>query len=511
MSYIIRADEFMASLGVEAYAVGGRVRDALLGRDPKDADYTVFGVELADLRARIEAAGGQDVKPIRLRQGGQFGWRFSVPSKRVAMIEVTLPRTEMSDGPGRAMRVEVDSSLSLREDAARRDFTFNALYYKVAGEGSSLTTWGTGAVLENVYDPTGRGLFDLERRIINTTHAMSFRDDPLRMLRALRFVARGFSLGTEAERQMRTWAPAVDGLTAHGYTSGTLLDELRKILKADHAVDALRVARDTGVLAVAIPELEPMLGFEQNSRYHDMTTDEHTFKALETACRTKAPLRVRFALLFHDSGKPEVAWTGDDGRTHFYEPSDTFWRERARATCPTEPTLDGLEFEEWWPRTKPVDHEVAGVRIWRQFCARVNAGRDLREDVATLIKNHMLTAPPKASRVRRLRVKLGDEMLRDLIMHRACDVSGKGRIDLNSARRLQKWEDIRREAVEKGIPASVKELKVTGKDAINVGLEGKAIGEAFREILDEIVCQPTEDRLTRGWQVDRLAWYAAQR
>jgi tRNA nucleotidyltransferase (CCA-adding enzyme) len=492
MSYIIRADEFMASLGVETYAVGGRVRDSLLGRDPKDADYTVFGVELVELRYLIEKNGGQDVKPIRLRQGGQFGWRFSVPSKRVAMIEVTLPRADTNGGPGRAMNVRVDPYISMEEDAKRRDFTFNALYYRIGGEGSSLTTWGTGAVLENVYDPTGRGLFDLERRIVNTTHAMSFRDDPLRMLRALRFVARGFSLGVEAERQMTTWAPAVDGLTAHGYTSGTLLDELRKILETDHAVDALRVARDTGVLAVAIPELEPMLGFEQNSRYHDMTTDEHTFAALETACRTNAPLRVRFALLFHDSGKPEVAWTGDDGRTHFYA--------KVMQRAP-----DGVV------EVETEDHEVAGVRIWRQFCARVNAGRDLREDVATLIKYHMLTAPPKGSRVRRLRVKLGDEMLRDLIMHRACDVSGKGRIDLNAARRLQKWEDVRREAVEKGIPASIKELKVTGKDAIDVGLEGKAIGEAFREILDEIVCQPTEDRLTRGWQADRLAWYAAQR
>jgi tRNA nucleotidyltransferase/poly(A) polymerase len=505
MSYINRADQFMASLGVEVYAVGGRVRDELLGREPKDADYTVFGESLRDLRNVLEQCGAQDVKPIRLRQGGHFGWRFSVPSMRVANVEVTLPRTERSAGPGRAMEVDVDPNLTLEQDAERRDFTFNALYRRIdmlPTGARHLTTWRDGDVLENVIDPTGRGLYDLERRIVNTTHAMSFRDDPLRMLRALRFVARGFSLGTEAERQMTTWAPEVDGLTAHGYTSGTLLDELRKILAGAHAATALRAARDTGVLAVAIPELAPMLGFEQSSKYHDLTTDEHTFTAIETACKVGAPLRVRFALLFHDAGKPEVAWYDENERLHYYEPSDTVWEdimENLHASFDGALCTDAMASGD-----KPPDHEVAGVRIWRQFCARVNAGRDLREDVATLIKHHMLTAPPKGTRVRRLRVKLGDEMLRDLIMHRACDISGKGKKDMNSARQLGKWEDIRADAARRRVPGSVKELQVSGKDAISAGLEGRAIGAAMRDILDEVVCQPDERRLSREWQLERL-------
>ena len=66
-----------------------------------------------------------------------------------------------------------------------------------------------------------------------------------------------------------------------------------------------------------LPELEDMLGFEQDSRYHDLTTDEHTFTALETAAAADANLRVRLALLFHDC-KPAAAWIGEDDRQHFY-------------------------------------------------------------------------------------------------------------------------------------------------------------------------------------------------
>jgi tRNA nucleotidyltransferase (CCA-adding enzyme) len=101
------------------------------------------------------------------------------------------------------------------------------------------------------------------------------------------------------------------------------------------------------VLAVVLPELAPMLGFEQGSRYHDLNTDEHTFKALETAAHVDAPLRVRWALLFHDAGKPDSAWVGKDGRKHYYARNAPWtkdlgarttrssrralWREAARA------------------------------------------------------------------------------------------------------------------------------------------------------------------------------------
>lgn len=465
MSYIDKADDFVRSLGIEAYRVGGSVRDELKGLKPKDADYMVRGVSLEKLHDVLDRAQARGIRPIKLRQGGQFGWRCQAPNG--AYVEISLPRTEVSDGPGRAMRVKVDPDLSLIEDARRRDFTFNALYRPIM-EGYNTVT-----------DPTSAGLFDLERGYIRTTHEDSFADDPLRMLRALRFVARGFDLAMCTEEQMIKHASEVDGLTARGHTSGTLPDELRKILEGRHAAEALRIARDTGVLAVAIPELAPMIGFEQGSKYHDMTTDEHTFVALDEACKFDAPLRVRFALLFHDSGKPATAWIGPDGHKHYY-------------------ANDGTD-----------DHADVGVRIWREFCARVNAGRDLREDVATLIKHHMLTAGAKGPRVRRMRVKLGDDMLQDLIVHRTCDILGKGKPNRGHLKNMLAWADFREDAAAKGVPASVKGLEVSGKDALDRGLSGSEIGLALRAVLDEVVVRPDAQTMSREWQLKRLLEFTA--
>ena len=102
------------------------------------------------------------------------------------------------------------------------------------------------------------------------------------------------------------------GLAADG------LGELSKLLLGTHPAKALRIARDTGVLVQLLPELEPAIGFEQESRYHALTVDEHTFAVVQAAADAGTPLRVRLAALFHDAGKPQVAWRGTDGRLHYY-------------------------------------------------------------------------------------------------------------------------------------------------------------------------------------------------
>ena len=456
---IERTDNFIASLGVEAYRVGGSVRDELLGRKPKDADYMVRGVTLRDLTTLLRDRGVKRVSPLTDRRGQTFG-------VRAGDIEIALPRREQNAGSGRAQVIVADPSITLEEDARRRDFTFNALYMPISLEGFAAPP----------VDPTGRGMFDLSRGLIQTTHPDSFLDDPLRTLRALRFVARGFSLGTDTRAQMEQWSGEVTGLSANGYASGTVLDEMSKILMGDSVGDALRIARDTGVLASLFPELAPMLGFDQGSRYHDLTTDEHTFKALNTAAVAEASLRVRWALLFHDAGKPESAWVGDDGRKHYY-------------------AANGTE-----------DHEVVGERIWRAVAERIGVPRELREDVARLILHHMVSLEGhfKASKVRRGRIKFGDALLRDLYIHRACDISGKGMPDVLHLGRLKAMEDARREARTQGVPCSVRDLKVTGHDAMAAGLSGAAIGEALQSILVDVASQPSARVLTREWQLARL-------
>ncbi len=457
-----RADNLISSLGLEAYRVGGSVRDQLMGRRIKDADYMIRNATSYQIRTAVKANLPEaKITALKLRDGRQVGVR--VAAKGYGLLEIALPRTEVSTGPGRQdFEIVTNPKLNLAEDACRRDFTFNALYASLSG---------------TIFDPTGRGLWDLQHKMINTTHPDSFRDDPLRILRALRFVSTlGFELGSYTRAEMENHADAVTGLTQKG-VSGTALDELCKLLMGPNVAGALRDASDTGVLSVLLPELADMLGFEQGSKYHDLTTDEHTFKALETAAHVDAPLRVRMGLLFHDCGKPASAWVGKDGRTHYYQSKDS--------------------------RTE--DHEVVSDRLWRDAAKRLNAPRDLRNDVSTLILNHMVVVHGsiKATKVRRARVKLGDDLLRDLYLMRMCDISGKGPGKVNRAQieNVGKLERVRQDAQDAGVPATVKNLPVDGHDMKALGLIGRDIGRVLGTLLDEVACQPNLN--DRDWLINR--------
>jgi tRNA nucleotidyltransferase/poly(A) polymerase len=466
MTRIDRHDEFVRSLGVEAYRVGGSVRDEILGREPKDADYIVRGITLTELAERCAKAGDK-AKPLTDRQGQQFGVRTA---KRG--IEIALPRAERNAGEGREQLIWVHPNLTLAEDAKRRDFTFNALYRRVDTAGRALM----GVEIE---DPTGTGVHDLQHRIVRTTHQDSFRDDPLRTLRALRFVS---TLDADIEPftllQMRVFANKVTGLTHNGHTSGTVFDEFSKLLMGQQPAKALTLAAEHGVLAAAMPELAAMIGFE-GGPYHDLTVDEHTFKAIQTAANVDARLRVRWALLFHDAGKPEAAWISEgDGRVHFYEN-----------------IKQGKEA-----------HEAVSERLWRAAAKRMNVPRRFIEDVATIIREHMVADKHRAPQVwvNRMRVKLGDDLLRDLLMHRSCDFAAKKTATHFGIRHMKILESYRQEAQEAKVPTSVKELKINGADAKAAGHEGAAIGMALRRVLDEVVCDPTSLKLSRGWQSGRL-------
>lgn len=469
MTRIHQADQFVGSLFEEVYRVGGSVRDEIIGRRPKDADYIVRGVGLDAMAYKLRDEGCK-IAPIVARNKAVLGWRTSIP--QTGLVEIVLPRTEQSAGRGRDMEIHVDPALSLAEDAKRRDFTFNALY-KGVGPG-----YPESAIEGGVIDPTSNGLYDLQHRIVRVTHAVSFRDDPLRILRALRFISTlDADLSDETVALMTRFADEVTGLTDKG-VSGTVFEEFGKLLMGQAPGKALRIARDTGVLAVAMPELAPILAHDPNSRYHDLSTDEHTFKALDTAAKVDAPARVRWALLFHDSGKPDAEWVGPDGRKHYY-------------------ARDEDEY----------DHEIHSGARWMALGRRLNVPKALRHDVYTLIVNHMVPTKTRSTgvRVRRMRVAFGDELLHDLLLHRICDLYGKDvKVARNHIDHIAKMEALRSEAAAAGVPASVKDLVVNGHDAKKAGLDGRDIGNTLNALLDEVVCEPDERRLSREWQLARL-------
>jgi tRNA nucleotidyltransferase (CCA-adding enzyme) len=473
------ADDFMASLGLpEVYRVGGSVRDGLLGRSTKDHDYLVRGASIERIAESIHATGSATARSLTLRDGRAVGVRTHLPGAGV--IDITLPRKEISTGSGhRDFEIVCDPALSLEEDAHRRDFTMNALYRDV--------------VTGQVHDPLGRGHADLDAGLIQTTHPYSFRDDPLRILRALRFMSvLGFVLSESTYQQMCEHASHVTALTLRG-VSGTTLEELSKLLMGVEPLNALVKMCDSGVFEVLLPELASMIGFDQRTVHHDKSLDLHTFQAIQVAADRDASLRVRLALLFHDAGKPWMAWRDVDGRAHYYPLTAAKARE-----CGAPPTA--VYSHEWW-----------GAWLAERALIRLNAPADLRRDVITLVERHMLRlgGQVKPIKVRTWRSEMNDDLLSDLFEHRRCDVLGQGKDDVvGPLASLAQIEAAQALAVAEGVPRSTKELAIDGRALTALGLEGSAIGEVQRQLLHEVMAQPKLN--DRAWLHRRAAELARQ-
>src|SRR6478672_2175329 len=303
-------ENYVRSLGLDAYLVGGAVRDELLGLESKDADFLVPGVDTDGLKRALEPHGRVEDLIVA---GRLVGVRLHPRDKDVrkltpAGIEFAPPRREVSTGRGRHdFEIVADASLSVEDDMRRRDFTVNAMAKRLS----------TGELV----DPLD-GRADLQRRVLRTVSATSFAEDPLRIVRALRFVSQlDFDLDDTTLRQMRAEAASVELVSAERIGGGIAADgmgELSKLVLGAQPAKALRIGRDTGVLVHVLPEFEPAIGFDQESRYHDLTVDEHTFAVVQAAADRGRALPVRLAALFHDLGKPHAAWRGRDGRLHYY-------------------------------------------------------------------------------------------------------------------------------------------------------------------------------------------------
>jgi tRNA nucleotidyltransferase (CCA-adding enzyme) len=244
---------------------------------------------------------------------------------------------------------------------------------------------------------------------------------------------------------------------------------------------------ETGVMAVLLPELEPMLDFDQRSRYHSKSTSEHTFDAVQAAANMHqhAPLRVRLALLFHDCGKPKMAWVDEKGLQHYYALDP-------KRAVELEAGVASLE-----------DHETWSARFATAALTRLNAPKKLRQDVVTLIERHMLPLHEnfRPIKVRKLRAELGDDLLRDLITHRLADVLGKGG-DTTAAVEVLTWiANEQDRAIAAHVPLSPKELDISGKELVGLGLDGREIGRVQKQLLHEVLAQPKLN--TNDWLVNR--------
>jgi tRNA nucleotidyltransferase (CCA-adding enzyme) len=453
-------EKYVRGLGLDAYLVGGAVRDELLGIDSKDADFLVPGVDTEGLRAALAAHGRvEDLvvadRLVGIRLHPRDG---SVRRLTPAGIEFAPPRKEVSTGPGRHdFEIVADPDLSVEDDMRRRDFTVNAMARRLEDDA--------------LVDPLG-GQADLEARRLRTVSPQSFREDPLRLVRALRFVSQlGFEPDPELLTQMREEAPAVKLVSGERIGGGLAADgmgELSKLLLGKDPAHALRLARDTGVLVELLPEFGPAIGFDQESRYHDLTVDEHTFAVVQAAADANFSLAVRLAALFHDLGKPLVAWRGHDGRLHYY--AKPGFAERG--------------------------HDQVGADLAAGALLRLRYPNKLRQRVVRIVRRHMFQ-PRKGDdlRARRFLRRNGDELAFELIDHKQADLLGKRGSDgepppLEEIARLARFREVVQQ--ELASPHRLRDLAVDGNDLIALGVRpGPQLGRMLHDLLDAVVDEPT--------------------
>jgi tRNA nucleotidyltransferase (CCA-adding enzyme) len=428
-------EEFVRGLGLDAYLVGGAVRDELLGLESKDADFVVPDVDYEGLHAALEPHGKVEQLEVA---GRRVGARLYPRDARLralapAGIEFAPPRAERSTGPGRHdFEIVADPTISIEDDMARRDFTVNAMARRLE----------TGALV----DPFG-GADDLRRGVLRTVRPRSFAEDPLRLVRGLRLVSQ---LGLEPDettlQQMREEAGTVSLVSGERVGGGLRADglgELSKLLLGRQPARALQLARDTGVLTALLPEFEPALGFEQGSERQHLTLDEHIFAVVQAAADADASLTVRLGALFHDLGKP-----GADG-----------------------------------------DHAERGAALAAKAMRRLRYPTRLRSRVTRLVRSHAfpLEGIDELFARRFLRAH-GDELAFDLVSLKEADLYGKQvpGSELEAVANLRALLEEQRSQ-----PHRLTDLAVDGADLLELGyVEGPELGRALESLLDAVVDRP---------------------
>jgi tRNA nucleotidyltransferase/poly(A) polymerase len=428
-------EDYVAGLRLDAYLVGGAVRDELLGLESKDADFLVPGVDHAGLRLALASHG----RVADLEVAGQLvGVRLFPRDKAIrelapAGIELAPPRAERSTGPGRTdFEIVSGADISVEDDMRRRDFTINAIARRLA----------TGELV----DPLG-GARDLEQRILRTVSPQSFAEDPLRLVRGLRFISQlDLDPARETLEQMREQAASVRLVSAERIGGGLHADglgELSRLLLGARPEKALLLARDTGVLVELLPELAPAIGFAQPSKRQRLPLDEHIFAVVQAASDQGAALPVRLAALLHDLGKPVSAG----------------------------------------------QHAQLGSQIAGEILRRLRYPTALRRHVVAIVAWHSFhLASADALTARRFLRQHGDTLALDLVAHRLADLAGK-RPDPEDRGRTEQFRELLLEQREQ--PHRLDQLAIDGADLIALGATpGPELGRALEELLSEVVEEP---------------------
>lgn len=313
--------DFVGNIIDPVYIVGGCVRDLVLNKTPHDYDFcTPYTPD--EMETRIKAAGR---KPIDVgKRFGTLGIHYEGDT-----IEITSFRKEQYK-PG-CRKPDVDFVGNITEDLSRRDFTINSMALR-----------GT-----HLIDPYG-GVKDIEAKIIRATGNPTerFKEDPLRMLRAIRFASQlGFSIEEQTYKKIKEHSHLILGVSEERWVM-----EMDKFLMGDYVEQGMKYLFDTDLIKFMIPEMGLQHNYNQQNKYHDLTLDIHTAKVV---AGTIKDINYRWAAFFHDVGKPFIAREKKDG---------------------------GLGFAR---------HDLLGAKIFEHIALYLHFSNDRTRIVSELVEKHM--------------------------------------------------------------------------------------------------------------------------
>lgn len=437
--------EQLEKAGFEAYVVGGCVRDFLMLSNikateleaPKDWDVTTNARPKDIMKVFVDSKYENEFGTVLVK----------IPEEQrmegLKYVEVTTYRSEQGYSDRRHPN-EITFEDNLDKDLERRDFTVNAMAMNLKGE---------------IVDLFG-GQKDIKKKIIRAVGEPSdrFKEDALRMMRAIRFVSQlGFELEPKTQRGITKLAGAIKFVSKE-----RVHDELVKILSSKNPVAGILLLHETKLLQYIIPELENCVGVKQN-KHHTYTVFKHLIESLR---HTKnSDYRVRLASLLHDIAKPQTK--------KFIEGEATFY-----------------------------NHEYAGAKITRKIMQRLKFSSEDIEKTVNLVQNHMFyynTDEVTAASVRRLIKKVGKENLKDLIDLRVADRLGSGTPKAMPYKLRHLQYMMKRVQND---PVSVKMLEINGDELMTfLSLKpGPKVGAILDVLLSEVIEEPklnTKDYLTK--------------
>ncbi|MDE5670892.1 MAG: CCA tRNA nucleotidyltransferase [Eubacterium sp.] len=410
----------LSESGYKAYAVGGCVRDCLLGKPEKDIDITTS----AKPETVEEILKQNEIKVVET--GLQHGTVTAVMNGEP--YEITTFRRDGEYKDNRRPE-SVDFVDDVKEDLSRRDFTINAMAYNHK---------------EGIVDLFG-GKEDLDNKIIRAVGNadLRFKEDALRIMRALRFSATlCFDIEENTKKAIFNNMYLLDNIAKE-----RIFAELTKLLVGDNAMQVLDEYKE--VIGVIIPELKPAFDCIQNNPWHIYNVYGHIIHAVDAAPKDDI---IRLTMLLHDIGKPSVKTTDEKGIDHF-------------------------KF-----------HAPVGADIAKTVLKRFKVSNEIYDKVTTLIYYHQGVENVDNIRVKRWLSKIGEDYTKSLFQVRISDLYAHNPEKIGyEVEKLKALLQELEQIIAAGEAFKISDLAVNGNDLLALGYKGKEIGEKLNEILMLVV------------------------